>query len=225
MEPEEVFIEAVKNGDTGLVRALLQNNSSLAGCKTHNGRSAVMLAWYNGHKEIVRLLLDQGINIDIFEAAALGHALRVSRLLAQTPEMLNAFGPDGFTPLGLAAFFGHKEIVASLLRWSADPNLASNNDLRAAPLHSAVASRQVEIAGLLLAHGADVNARYQNGYTALHAAAENGQAAMVQLLLEHGALPYAAKEDGMTPLMLAEMQGFQQVMEIIRAAALQIHCL
>jgi ankyrin repeat protein len=221
MEPDEIFIEAVKNGDTGLVRALLQKNSSFAGCKAPNGQSAVMLAWYNGHKEIVRLLLEQGINIDIFEAAALGYMLRVSRLLAHAPETLNAFGPDGFTPLGLAAFFGHTELVVNLLNWGANPNLASDNDLGAAPLHSAVASRQVEIAGLLLARGADVNARYQNGYTALHAAAENGQVAMVQLLLEHGAQPFAAKDDGLTPLMLAEMQGFQQVAEMIRSAAAQ----
>lgn len=221
MEPDEIFLEAVKSGDIGLVRALLQKNAWLAGCTTQNGRSAVMLAWYNGHREIVRLLLEQGIPINIYEAAALGKIQRVSALLAQAPETINSFGPDGFTPLGLAAFFGHKEMVERLLNWGANPNLASNNDRSATPLHSAVASRQVEIARLLLAQGVNVNAQYKNGYTALHAAAENGQTAMVQLLLEHGAQPYAAKDDGMTPLMLAELQGFQRVVELLRASTLQ----
>lgn len=62
---------------------------------------------------------------------------------------MNAFGRDGFTPLGLATFFGHKETVAALLAARANVNLKSNNKLQASPLQAAAVMNQIEIAKLL----------------------------------------------------------------------------
>ena len=216
MVPKETFFEAVENGDIGLVRALLSKDADLAFQRADNGLSAAMLARYNGHDEIVRLLLEQGVVTDIFEAAALGQISRVNQLLQQDPGQVNAFAPDGFTPLGLAAFFGNINTLKALLEQGAEVNLRSQNELNAMPLHSAVASRQTAVARILLEHGADVNARYLGGYTPLHAAAENGQVELVQLLLDYGANPEVTKDDGMTPLKLAELQGFTEVIDLLR---------
>jgi len=55
------------------------------------------------------------------------------------------------------------------------------------PLHAAAANRQVDVAELLLARGADVNAKDGSGFTPLALAANSKNDVMVLVLLEHGA--------------------------------------
>lgn len=76
------------------------------------------------------------------------------------------------------------------------------------PLHAAAAGYRVEIARLLLAAGADVNAAGKHrGGVPLHYAADGGperdaqrQVAMIRLLLEAGADLHAQDKNGATPL-------------------------
>ena len=48
--------------------------------------------------------------VGIFAAAAKGQTAELQSLIEKDPELVNAYSPDGFTPLGLAAFFGHAEL-------------------------------------------------------------------------------------------------------------------
>ena len=66
-------------------------------------------ALYRGDDERVSQLLADGPELNVFEAAALGHTDRLRELLDEDPSRANAFGDDGFQPLGLACFFGHLE--------------------------------------------------------------------------------------------------------------------
>ena len=45
-------------------------------------------------------------SLSIHEAAAAGVVARLETILAADPDAANAWSPDGFQPLGLAAFFG-----------------------------------------------------------------------------------------------------------------------
>ena len=64
------------------------------------------------------------------------------------------------------------------------------------PLHWAAVGGHKDVVELLLAHGAEVNARYSDGYTPLHYAAANGHKDVVELLLANEADVNAKDEHG-----------------------------
>jgi len=151
-------------------------------------------ALYRGDADRVSALLAADPELSVFEAAAFGRTDRLRELLDEDPAQANAFGDDGFQPLGLACFFGHVEAARLLVDRGADPNtLARNEHIQAGPLHSAVASEgkgpQVRygLAALLLDHGADPNLRQGGGFSALDAARQNGDHHVEELLRERGA--------------------------------------
>ncbi len=181
------FLQAVQNGEMKAVRSALAEEPGLARVQTSSGLSMVLLAAYYQHPQLARLLAEGRTDLTIFEAAAVGDLERVRELVAADRSRLAAFAADGFQALGLAAFFAQPEVAAYLIEQGAPVNQASRNDSRVMPLHSAVASGQIEIARQLLEHGADPNAVQADEFVPLHGAAQNGNQAILELLLAHGA--------------------------------------
>jgi ankyrin repeat protein len=162
--------------------------------------SEILQAKYRGNNARVEELLKSGPALTIFEAAATGQTARVRELLAANPSLVNAYAPDGFHPLGLAAFFGNEATVAALLQAGADVNQQSRESMKVSALHSAAAARRTDIAAMLLAGGANPNLRAEAGVTVLHEVAITGQVDVAELLLKHGADLNAADDSGKTPL-------------------------
>src|SRR6185295_18847063 len=213
----EEFLKAVTQGEIEKVRAMLNTDPRLAQAKDSRGVSAILKAAYFGQKGIVEVLLASGLELSIFEAAATGQTERVRALIKKDASLTNAFSPDGFTPLGLAVFFGHRETVEALLAAGAEVNTPSRESMKVTPLHSAAAARQVEIARVLIAHGANVNAmQADSGFTPLHEAALNGNLEFARLLLEHGADVNAKMKDGKTPLGFALEQNKSEMVAFLR---------
>jgi len=109
-----------------------------------------------------------------------------------------------------AAKTGNAQQLAELLR--RNPNLVFSRDHKGwTPLHTAAYEGQRAVAEMLLAHGADVNAKAADGYTPLHSTAlsykQEGQQELAELLLAHSANPNAETEDGHTPLQIAAFGG------------------
>jgi len=200
------FLRAAIQGDVQAVREMLSKDSALRQARDANGVSVILRATYHGQKEVVAALLNTGVELDVFEAAATGQIERLHALLADDASQANAYAPDGFTPLGLATFFGHPATVDVLLAAGADVNLASREGMKVTPLASAAAARHSAIAQKLIAHGADVNARSASDFTPLHSAAANGDLEMANLLLDHGAEINSKSSDGKTPLSFARQQ-------------------
>ena len=214
------LLEAVKAGDVERVKALLEPDPALVNARDDSGNSAVLLAVYYGRKNVVELLLSYKPHMNLFEASAAGDLQRVTALLREDPDLegdrVNSFAHDGFTPLGLASFFGHGDVVELVLSRGAEVNLASANRMQVMPLHSAVAGRHAGIARTLLEHGADVNAAQQDGFVPLHGAAQNGQPDMIELLLEYGADVNAKNAEGLTALAIAVQEGHAGAAELLR---------
>src|SRR5262245_57842109 len=115
MSVQYEFVELVKRGDVDRVKALLKEEPELSAARDELGVSAIMLAKYYGQNGVLEELLKHRILLDIFEAAALGQKERVAELAAAKPALVNYYSPIGFTPLGLAAFFGYVEVLERLL--------------------------------------------------------------------------------------------------------------
>src|SRR4029453_10287945 len=121
--------------------------------------------------EIVNLLVARGAALSLFEACAAGEIERVERTL--NASTINAYSADGWTPLHLAAFFGHPKITEMLLAQHADVTARSRNANGNTPLHAALAGNHKLVAGLLIGRGGDVNATDAAGWRPLHLAAAN----------------------------------------------------
>lgn len=160
--------------------------------------SELLDALYRGDSETVDALLAEEPHLTIFEAAAVGDAARAHELLLLEGGFVDLFSPDGFTALHLAAFFGHEDVAAELLRRGADVATVARNPLGVQPLHSAAAGQHIGVARLLLEHGADPNARQEGGFTPIHAAAQAGNDELYELLVAHGADQEARTDDGRT---------------------------
>jgi ankyrin repeat protein len=198
-----LLLNAIQRGDSRETRILLRDNPALAHAVNPDGLSAVLLAVYNGHPELVPLFVEYGARLNFFESCAAGDRDRALALLHADPSLLRQFAPDGYHGLGLAVFFGHRELVEDLLARGADVNAPSANAQRVAALHSAVARSNVALARLLLQRGANPNAPQAGGFTPLHAAAFHGRREIVDLLLAHGAHPATKTAEGITPATLA----------------------
>lgn len=221
MTGEEQMMAAVKTRDAARVRELLEKNPGLLQMRTPQG-SLVLTALYSGAGEVLSELLARGPQLDIYEAASVGDGARVAQLLAEEPSLANAPNADGFTPLGLAAFFGRPAAVAALLAGGAQVNLVSQSNVPYVPsntaLHAAIAGgANIEAVRLLLEAGADLSIRDSNGHLPLHVAAFHTNPDLIDLLIERKAEVGAAAADGRTALAIARSRGNESVAQRLRA--------
>ena len=215
MNASDELFDAVRKGDAARVALLLDGDGALLATR-RSGVSALLFAVYVGHPEIARTFLERGAVPDVFEASATGEVGALEKLLAEDPARANAVAPDGFTPLGLAAFFRQRDALRLLLARGAQVNSVSQNAQRVAPLHSAVAGGDEGIVADLLAHGADVGARQEFGFTPLHNAASEGNETIIRLLLERGADRSARSDSGKTPEEIARERGRTAAADLLK---------
>lgn len=146
---------------------------------------------------------------DIHAAAKTGDTDEVAALLSMDNRLTRVHDGDGWTPLHLAAHYGHARIVALLLHNNSPVDIRSANALANTPLHAAVAGRKPETVRLLVEAGADVNARQHGGWRPLHGAAANGDRALVEFLLARGAERGAKNDAGITAAAIARERGHE----------------
>ena len=193
----------------------------------NDGRTPLFTASYQGHVEVVKLLLAApGIDVNqannngftpLYNASQEGHVEVVKLLLAVGADV-NKASKGGWTPLYMASRNGHAEIVKLLLAAPGiDVNLANNNG--DTPLFIASYQGDVEVVKLLLAVGADVNKASKGGWTPLYWASRNGKTEVVKLLLAAPGIDVIhADNDGRTPLFIASEEGRTEIVKLLLAA-------
>jgi len=171
--------------DIAEVRALLRQGAS-PNSKNSDGNTltALMVAAQKGNADIVKLLLDEGTEVNAKADVVIG---------------AEAFVATGITALSQAAHSANLPIVKMLLEHGADIHAL---DGRGATVLSFATTN--EIAQYFLDRGLDINARDKDGYTLLIHSAEGIRRPSIAYLLEHGADPNAKTADGTTALKLAQ---------------------
>ena len=160
------------------------------------GMTALMWATWCGHEAVVRLLLENGADIELNKTMS------------------------GETALAIAASSGHEAVMQLLLELGANPN--AENKLGETTLMKAVQlepeeGRETTIR-LLLDHGADINAKNVNGETAFMDAVRQGHQDIVQLLLENGADINAKNNDGETALTIVASMRRRAILQLLLEA-------
>ena len=98
--------------------------------------TALAVAAENGHLDVVRVLVNQGADMEMADSV-------------------------GYTPLINASFNGHLDVVRYLLEQGANRDKAECTGRT--PLHVAASVGYLKIAKLLMVYGADLNAKDKNG--------------------------------------------------------------
>ncbi len=216
MAIDPTFLEAIQKGDVKKVQRFLEGDPDLAHETDEHGLSPILIAAYHHKPEAAEIIANHAALLDIFEASALGKTAHIIRILAREPQLVDAYSVDGFQPLGLAAFFGHKETADYLIGAGAPVNASSYNPLKVTPLHSAVAGNHLSVAELLMKCGADPNLRQSGGFTPLHAAAQNGNVDLLRMLLINGADLRIQNDEGKTALDMAKEAGHTDAVEYLK---------
>jgi len=117
---------------------------------------------------------------------------------------------------------GNVEAVKRYLNAGGDLEAKGGGGKRT-PLHGAAMFGRKEIAELLIAKGADVNAKNYGEWTPLHLAAGEGHKEVAELLIASG-VDVNAKADGeLTPLHFAADKGHKEVVELLIAKGADVN--
>lgn len=234
-------------GDVAEVKRLLADGAYV-NAKDGNGFTALMTASVNGHKEVVELLLAKGADVNyhfysepvkpyytsaLSLAAENGHRDVVELLLAKGAN-------DDFSAMMVACRNGHRDIVELMRAKGPTVNtkvMNGTNVSMAYFLQEASERDQKDIVELLLATGADVDAKDHFGGTALIAASSRGRKDIVELLLARGAdvnakacVTSSMVVNGVLPkpychtaLILAAQYGHKEIVELLITAGADVN--
>lgn len=231
MERTGDFNEAVWKHDTAKIERLLPKLDVNAEDRWHR-RPLCMAAQY-GDARLIKLLLDRGAEVDagrsmltplayaaargaadlvtVFREAGALNSVVAQVYLGNRHDVAKATRLDDDeegTPLLLhAAQSLHAELVADLLdrglAVTASDRFGETALHRVADLRRTDGPRAAQVATLLLARGAPVDACNRDRVTPLHQAVRARNLAVMRVLLDHGANPNAADKRGSTALQRA----------------------
>jgi hypothetical protein len=171
------LFELIDAGDAeGVAKVLASNPLAAAGHDEH-GLTVLMRAAYRGG-DVFDVVRAADPPLEPFDRIMVGESDELP-----APD---AWTPDGFTPLHLAAFACNTEAARKLLEAGADPNvIATASFARVTPLGTCAFAGANDVAKLLLEHGADPNVAEDDRFTPLDAAVENGNAELAEVLRAH----------------------------------------
>ncbi len=193
---QTALIIASDKGHTRLIEKLAKLSPKELNHFDKTGNTALMTAVRLGHEQAVKMLIENGADVNFTVKSANGAATALQAALD---------GPDFKDE--------HMRIMQYLLQKGADAK--GRNSAGQFPLLFAVGHGFTEAAKVVIEHGADVNDADQKGNFPLMSAACKGYPWLVALLVEKGAMINMASPDGSTPLMCAVREGQTDIAKML----------
>ncbi|KAJ7256360.1 ankyrin repeat-containing domain protein [Mycena rebaudengoi] len=190
------------------VKFLLANGADVNATESSYFGNALQAAASEGHTEIVRLLIENGADINtpgLVGIAAYGGHLDTVVLLLESGAKF------GDIALAAAAERGHLEIVRLLVKKGGDINTGQFMN----PLLAACEGGYTEIFNFLLENHPDINVVSSQYGTALQAACKKGHIDFVRRLLDLGADVDLGNADGANPLQAASSYGHIEIVRLL----------
>jgi ankyrin repeat protein len=153
-------------------------------------------------------------------AACAGHTSTVQLLYRHGANIYHLTQPYGYTLLHAAAENDDELMVALLVNYGMDPNIASGHDPET-PLHRAADNNSVCAARMLLDYGANMHTPRRDG-DAMRTVARKGYEDFVRLLVEYGFDLSAPTVSDDTPLLAATDSGSTSLIEYMMASGANI---
>lgn len=185
---------AITGGHVQMVEYLLSQDFEDMNSRWAFGRTSLMIAAYYGHREIFDLLVSKGSDVshvddngdNILHRACIGGYVKMVRyLLSQEIVDINSRGRFGWTPLLIAAYFGHREVLSLLLNEGGDGSLVDSAGETI--LHLSSLKGHLKIVKYVLSHDiVDINNRNNKRNTAAMIAKQKGYHAIYDLLVARG---------------------------------------
>ncbi|KMY99145.1 protein TANC2 isoform X8 [Drosophila simulans] len=230
---------AAHEGILPMVSLLLEFGADV-GLTNSQGCTPLILAAMRGHCDVVRPLVAAGSSLgqlDITQRCALVHAARMGHLSVVKYLLACDWSPrphsqDVTRSVALqqaligAAAQAHCKILEDLLdlnetEFDLDVNGMEPSSGELA-LTAAARHGCVDVVGILISRGAQIDARNRQGYSALWLAVKEGHWSVVEHLLQRGALlDEPLGQTRKTPLMIAAEEGHLELVDLLLARGAQ----
>ncbi|CAJ1945474.1 unnamed protein product [Cylindrotheca closterium] len=175
----------------------------------------------DSHRTTFASLMQRSTVMSIFDAVRTGNGILVGELIDKNDGVdVHESDDEGETALHIACRKGNYALIKMLLlAYGADVNTFSgpnNNQRRMTCLHCASKNQYPEIVLLLLKHGADIEARDEDGWRPMHYACRLNHLDIVRVLIEQGAqLEAPGGGSRSTPLHLACQYGKSRLVRLL----------
>lgn len=180
-----------------------------------NGETALHVAARHGSFGAIERLLSRGANPNVKDKEG-RMPVQLAMRYEGAAEMLLAAGAE-IPDILVAARAGRSDLVRQFIQ-NDKRAVNARTDEGETPLYIAALLGHDEVAKVLLAYGADVNAADNYQITPLHRAAEYGHAKVVALLLAHHANRNAKHWHGQTPADFARENRQDETLRLLEEA-------
>ncbi|CAC5386580.1 unnamed protein product [Mytilus coruscus] len=229
---EPLVFVAASNGHAEIVKLLVENGCDPCVCKKFK-TTPLHEASYKGHSETVKVLLENNPDPCIIDKENDSPLLTTFEGQMKIVElgMKHIYDPCFLswyqkTPLCIATYLGHTEIVKLLLQYNTNSKLKNRIFLKhnnnrfmflfiQTPLLHATWAGYTDILKLYLEHSWDPNISNSDNQTPLYIAASVNNTEAAKILLEYESNPNICSKDRKTPLFVASANGNTKIVKLL----------